>query len=33
LEVLEECGHIPQEEQPQKTIARISEFLRPDLPQ
>jgi len=33
LEVLEECGHIPQEEQPQKTIARISEFLRPDFPQ
>ncbi len=27
LEVIEECGHIPQEEQPQKTIARISEFL------
>lgn len=27
LEVFEECGHIPQEEQPQKTIARISEFL------
>jgi len=27
LEVFEECGHVPQEEQPQKTIARISEFL------
>jgi pimeloyl-ACP methyl ester carboxylesterase len=27
LEVVEECGHIPQEEQPQKTIARISGFL------
>jgi pimeloyl-ACP methyl ester carboxylesterase len=27
LEVVEECGHIPQEEQPQKTITRISEFL------
>lgn len=27
LEVFEECGHIPQEEQPQITIARISEFL------
>jgi pimeloyl-ACP methyl ester carboxylesterase len=27
LEVVEQCGHIPQEEQPQKTIARISKFL------
>ncbi len=27
LEIFEECGHIPQEELPQKTIARISEFL------
>ena len=27
LEVFEECGHIPQEEQPEKTIARIYEFL------
>lgn len=27
LEVFEECGHIPQEEQPQKTIAKISQFL------
>ena len=27
LEIVEQCGHIPQEEQPQKTIARISEFL------
>ena len=27
LEVFEECGHVPQEEQPEKTIARISEFL------
>ena len=27
LEVFEECGHIPQEEQPQKTIERISQFL------
>jgi pimeloyl-ACP methyl ester carboxylesterase len=27
LEILEECGHVPQEEQPQQTIARISEFL------
>jgi pimeloyl-ACP methyl ester carboxylesterase len=27
LEVFENCGHIPQEEQPQKTIAKISEFL------
>lgn len=27
LEVFEECGHIPQEEQPEKTIASISRFL------
>ncbi|HBB89212.1 MAG TPA: hypothetical protein DC047_16535 [Blastocatellia bacterium] len=27
LEVFEECGHIPQEELPQKTIERISDFL------
>ncbi len=27
LEVLEGCGHIPQEEQPQKTVAIISKFL------
>ncbi len=27
FEVFEECGHIPQEEQPQKTIASISRFL------
>ena len=27
LEVVEECGHMPQEEQPEKTITRISEFL------
>jgi pimeloyl-ACP methyl ester carboxylesterase len=33
LEIFEECGHIPQEEQPQKTIARISEFLGMDSPQ
>jgi pimeloyl-ACP methyl ester carboxylesterase len=32
LEVVEECGHIPQEEQPQKTIAIISEFLAIDSP-
>jgi pimeloyl-ACP methyl ester carboxylesterase len=30
LEVFEETGHIPQEEQPEKTIARISEFLAPN---
>lgn len=30
LEIFEECGHIPQEEQPQKTIARISQFLGVD---
>lgn len=27
LEVFEDCGHVPQEEQPEKTIARISHFL------
>lgn len=27
LEVIEECGHIPQEEKPDETIARISSFL------
>lgn len=27
LEVFEECGHIPQEELPEKTIQRIREFL------
>ena len=27
LEVIEQCGHIPQEEKPDETIARISEFL------
>ncbi len=27
LEVLEQCGHIPQEEKPEETIARISRFL------
>lgn len=27
LEVIEECGHIPQEEKPAETIARISAFL------
>lgn len=27
LEVLEECGHIPQEEKPEETVALISEFL------
>jgi pimeloyl-ACP methyl ester carboxylesterase len=32
LEVFEECGHIPQEERPQKTIARISQFLGSDSP-
>lgn len=28
LEVLEQCGHIPHEEKPEETIARISKFLR-----
>ena len=27
LEVIEECGHVPQEEKPEETIARISRFL------
>jgi len=27
LEVIERCGHIPQEEKPDETIARISSFL------
>jgi pimeloyl-ACP methyl ester carboxylesterase len=27
LEVFEECGHIPQEEKPQETIASISRFM------
>ena len=27
LDVIEQCGHIPQEEKPDETIARISEFL------
>jgi pimeloyl-ACP methyl ester carboxylesterase len=27
LEIIEECGHIPQEEKPDETIARISTFL------
>lgn len=30
LEIFDECGHVPQEEQPQKTIARISKFLASD---
>ena len=28
LEVIEHCGHVPQEEKPDETIARISRFLR-----
>jgi len=27
LEVIEECGHVPQEEKPEETIERISRFL------
>jgi pimeloyl-ACP methyl ester carboxylesterase len=27
LEIIERCGHIPQEEKPDETIARISRFL------
>jgi len=25
--VLDECGHIPQAEQPEKTLALVTEFL------
>ncbi|HEV7683421.1 MAG TPA: alpha/beta hydrolase [Pyrinomonadaceae bacterium] len=28
LEVIEECGHIPQEEKPEETISLISNFLK-----
>jgi pimeloyl-ACP methyl ester carboxylesterase len=28
LEVLDQCGHIPQEEKPEETIASISKFLQ-----
>jgi pimeloyl-ACP methyl ester carboxylesterase len=27
LEVFEQCGHIPQEEKPEETIASISRFM------
>jgi pimeloyl-ACP methyl ester carboxylesterase len=27
LEIIEQCGHVPQEEKPDETIARISKFL------
>jgi pimeloyl-ACP methyl ester carboxylesterase len=27
LEIIEECGHIPQEEKPDETVALISRFL------
>ena len=27
LEVIDQCGHIPQEEKPDETIARVSKFL------
>ncbi len=30
LEVIEQCGHVPQEEKPDETIDRISEFLNRD---
>jgi pimeloyl-ACP methyl ester carboxylesterase len=29
LEVFDQCGHIPQEEEPDKTIASISRFMNP----
>ena len=29
LEVIEECGHIPQEEKPEETLALVSRFLAP----
>ena len=27
LEVIDECGHVPQEEKPEETVALISQFL------
>ena len=27
LEVIDDCGHVPQEEKPEETVARISRFL------
>lgn len=27
LEIIDQCGHVPQEEKPEETIARISRFL------
>ncbi|MFN2516502.1 MAG: alpha/beta fold hydrolase [Pyrinomonadaceae bacterium] len=30
LEFIEQCGHIPQEEKPEETIAKISKFLMND---
>jgi len=30
LKVIEECGHIPQEEKPEETISLINEFLDPN---
>ena len=27
FEIIEQCGHVPQEEKPDETIARISRFL------
>jgi pimeloyl-ACP methyl ester carboxylesterase len=32
LEVFEQCGHIPQEEKPEQTIASISRFMHPVNP-
>jgi pimeloyl-ACP methyl ester carboxylesterase len=32
LEVFEQCGHIPQEEKPEETIASISRFMHPVNP-
>jgi len=30
LEIIEECGHIPQEEKPEETVALVSRFLAED---
>ena len=32
LEIIESCGHIPQEEQPDQTIQRISRFMAEAMP-
>jgi pimeloyl-ACP methyl ester carboxylesterase len=32
VEVLEDCGHVPQLEQPEKTLALVADFLGVDRP-